>query len=214
MRILAAIALSVLGLAPGVQAAFVIDVAESGGNVVFTGAGTLTLTAWSCTPTGGDFGRINPGSSAVLVGPTSSVDTDQCTTPTNFAGPAAFGSVLDSNADSGSGDIAGLAGTALLRVPEAYSNGGLSPGALSSSSTYNGATIASLGMTPGTYTWTWGSGVDADSLTLNVPAASATPTPTPTATAVPTLPVYGLALTMLGLLLVAGRRLRTSAKRK
>jgi len=79
---------------------------------------------------------------------------------------------------------------------------------LSSSSTYNGATIASLGMTPGTYTWTWGSGVDADSLTLNVPAASAT------ATAVPTLPVYGLALTMLGLLLVAGRRLRTSAKRK
>ncbi|MCB1701124.1 MAG: hypothetical protein H6985_04800 [Pseudomonadales bacterium] len=37
--------------------------------------------------------------------------------------------------------------------------------------------------------------------------------PAPTATPVPTLPLYGLILTALGLLAVAGRRLRVSAKR-
>lgn len=42
------------------------------------------------------------------------------------------------------------------------------------------------------------------------------PTPPPAAgpTSVPTMSAYGLALTMLGLLLVAGRRLQVSAKRK
>ena len=48
--------------------------------------------------------------------------------------------------------------------------------------------------------------------------ATSTPTPTPTppavATPVPTMSAYGIGLTKLGLLLVAGRRLRVLAKRK
>jgi hypothetical protein len=39
---------------------------------------------------------------------------------------------------------------------------------LSGSSTYDGQTIASLGLTPGRYVYTWGSGADADSLSLNI----------------------------------------------
>jgi hypothetical protein len=48
------------------------------------------------------------------------------------------------------------------------------------------------------------------SCTASVPP----PTPTPTATPVPTMTAYGLVLTALGLLFVAARRLRVSAKRK
>jgi hypothetical protein len=43
---------------------------------------------------------------------------------------------------------------------------------LSDTSTYDNATFASLGATPGTYTWTWGSGAHADSFTLQIGAAA------------------------------------------
>ena len=48
----------------------------------------------------------------------------------------------------------------------------------------------------------------------NASVPTPTPTPTPTATPVPTMTAYGLVLTTLGLLFVAARRLRVSAKRK
>ena len=56
-------------------------------------------------------------------------------------------------------------------MPEGYVSGS----ALSDSSTYDFASLASLDVTPGVYTWTWGSGADADSFTLiagNVPEPS------------------------------------------
>lgn len=57
----------------------------------------------------------------------------------------------------------------------------------------------------------WDTGFD----NLNIDIVPLAPVPGPgpgPATAIPTIPAYGLALTVLGLLLVAGRRLRTSAK--
>jgi hypothetical protein len=42
----------------------------------------------------------------------------------------------------------------------------VSGNALSSSATWNNATFASLGMTPGTYVWRWGTGLENQNFTL------------------------------------------------
>jgi hypothetical protein len=62
--------------------------------------------------------------------------------------------------ESGAGDL-----TALI-FPAGYVSGA----PLSDSSTYLGATISSLGLTPGAYVAGWGSGDHADSLTIDVVA--------------------------------------------
>jgi hypothetical protein len=51
-------------------------------------------------------------------------------------------------------------------VPSGYVSGT----SLSDTSTYDGATFASLGVTPGVYKWTWGSGTNADSFKLDIVA--------------------------------------------
>jgi hypothetical protein len=58
-----------------------------------------------------------------------------------------------------------------LVVPSGY----ISNTALLDSSTYDNATFASLGITPGTYTWTWGTGVHADSFTINAGVSGSVP---------------------------------------
>ncbi|MGH8117014.1 MAG: PEP-CTERM sorting domain-containing protein [Rhodanobacteraceae bacterium] len=59
---------------------------------------------------------------------------------------------------------------------------------LSSSSTWDNANFASLGVTPATYTWTWGTGAD-QSFTLDV----VTSVPEPAA-----LGMFGLGLLLMG----------------
>jgi hypothetical protein len=51
-------------------------------------------------------------------------------------------------------------------VPPGYVSGN----ALSDTSTYNGATFARLGVTPGTYVWAWGAGAN-QNFTLQIGAA-------------------------------------------
>ncbi|MGH8324532.1 MAG: PEP-CTERM sorting domain-containing protein [Steroidobacteraceae bacterium] len=90
-----------------------------------------------------------------------------------YTGPASFGSGFFALASSGSGDIVGIGAFGVdLVVPSGY----VSDSALSDTSTYDGATFASLGLTPGTYTWTWGSGPADGSFTIDV-GTTAVPEP-------------------------------------
>ena len=68
---------------------------------------------------------------------------------------------MERRRNGGSGDVVGVQGLLLL-VPQGYVSGN----PLSGSATFDNATFASLGITPGTYTWTWGTGVD--SFTLQI----------------------------------------------
>jgi len=67
-------------------------------------------------------------------------------------------------ASAGSGDLVGLRhrNDPGLLVPRGYVSGA----PLSSSATWNNATFASLGVTPGTYEWTWGTGLPNQNFTL------------------------------------------------
>jgi hypothetical protein len=83
-------------------------------------------------------------------------------------------------ADSGSGDVVAIVGNGaslglppFLNVPAGYVSGG----PLSDTATFDNATFASLGATPGTYTWHWGTGAHADSFTLQIGPVATTPEP-------------------------------------
>jgi hypothetical protein len=67
----------------------------------------------------------------------------------------------------------GVADITTLIFPAGYMSGA----ALSDSSTYLGATISSLGLTPGAYVINWGSGDHADTLTVDVAGPPAVPEP-------------------------------------
>jgi hypothetical protein len=51
----------------------------------------------------------------------------------------------------------------------------MSGASLSETSTYDDATFASLGITPGTYVYSWGSGANADMLTIIIGGSVAEP---------------------------------------
>jgi hypothetical protein len=157
---------SILFLAANVvQGAVVINAVETGGDVVFTGAGTIDQTGWTLIPNSGDdFAFIDPDS-VLLVGPTPAVPSARFTLPPNYAGPSDFGLDNQTFASSGSGDIFGLFFNSVqLVVPGGY----VKNDPVSGTSTYAGQTFASLSMDVGSYTWSWSTANTADSITLNV----------------------------------------------
>jgi len=74
----------------------------------------------------------------------------------------------------------------ILVVPVGYVSGH----ALSNSMTFNNATLASLGVTPGTYVWTWGDGAD-QNFTLQIGSLG-----------VPGVPDGGSTVSLLGFVLL------------
>jgi len=86
-----------------------------------------------------------------------------------FTGPTSFGSGFFMEASAGSGDLVGIRndirnGFPGLLVPQGYVSGT----ALLDSMTFNNATFASLGVTPGTYVWSWGNGLPNQNFTLTI----------------------------------------------
>ena len=130
--------------------AYTVTLEQVGSNVVATGGGALDLTGLTfeqnflnAPP------QIQANFSLMITGPGGANQSQYV----GFTGPTNFGSGDLVFADTGSGDGVGIFGTSII-VPQGYISGA----ALSSSATFNNATLASLGATPGFYSWTWGDG--------------------------------------------------------
>jgi hypothetical protein len=150
-------------LAGTADASLVIDVTQVGSNVLATGSGSIDLTDLSFSTTILTATGTIPTFADIAVGPAPG--TSGADLYTGATGPANFGPGAATIASSGSGDTLGVVGAfGYIAVPTGYVSGT----ALSGSSTFDGTTIAGLGLTPGTYTYTWGLGADADSLTVNI----------------------------------------------
>ena len=146
------------------QAAFIVNLVEDGlGNVVATGSGTIDTTDLTLGSTINQHATVFPSNGQITLGPTGNTS---CTFYSGVTGPTTeFGIGSFTNPSSGSGNLVEInGGTDHLFLPLGYSSGA----ALSDTDTWNGASLSSLGATPGTYVWTWGTGPDADSFTLNV----------------------------------------------
>ena len=134
--------------------AYTVTLQQMGANVVANGSGAINLTGLTFFLPCIDYtARIWAGGGVIITGPPGgSGDVDLYT---GFTGPTSFGSGFFFFPNTGSGDIVGIDAQGfggLLAVPPGY----LSGAALSDSMTFNNATFASLGVTPGTYVWTWG----------------------------------------------------------
>jgi hypothetical protein len=145
--------------------AYTVTLEQVGSNVVANGSGAINLTGLIFITSVDD---NNPGIIAglgiIATGPfATSVDVYQ-----GFTGPTDFGSGGGSSPNTASGDFVEISGVGLqLFVPLNYISGA----ALSDSMTFNSATFASLGVTPGTYVWTWGTGLENQNFTLIIGGA-------------------------------------------
>jgi hypothetical protein len=151
------------------NASFLYTLTEVGPDVVGSGSGTLDVADLGSPITASN---CNAGSIATIGLVSGGASTATCTGLFSIAGPATIGSSGLEYAGLATGDIVGVAGADHeLFVPNGYVSGA----ALSNSETWDLATFASLGLTPGTYTWTWGTGQHADSFKLQVGAAAPEP---------------------------------------
>ena len=161
-----------LAVSQSALAAAIITATEVGGDVVFTGSGTLSLSALTSMGNGNLLAGIDFGREVLLgANPTGLAAVDFYGAAGQITAPGPFGADLFTGASLGEGPRFGIAAEAFpnqvapaIAVPAGYVSGG----SLSSTSTFSGKTFSSLGINPGTYTWSWGSGASADSLTLTI----------------------------------------------
>ena len=170
------------------RAQVTVTIQQDGSNVVASGSGTIDLVGL----TGGGFVNLDgsvQGSDA-LVG-VGSGGLDQLFT--GITGPAAFGSDIVEIASSSTGEGFGVHGVSqYVFLPGGYVSGS----SLSGTSTWDGTTLAALGLTPGMYVYTWDNGAAGDTFTVDIEA----PAPPPAATPEPS----SLALLGSGVLGLAG----------
>lgn len=145
--------------------ALTITMLEVGDDVVMSGSGTLNLTALEgpiLDSKPGPF--VYPSASSFFVGTANGIDVYFG----DITFPADFGPGTGVQGD-GTGDPFGAVQIIFGFGPEIWVPAGYQSGApLNASAIFQGETLASLGVTPGTYSWSWGSGLDSDDLTLHV----------------------------------------------
>jgi hypothetical protein len=151
-------ALMLIGTAKQAGAALIINVFESGNNVVATATGSLNLMGLSRGQSTGTPGVI-PNIGTLLLGVSGSTNVYIGASGPTSLGPGGFTTV-----SSFSGILVGVgpssAGPPLIWTDRSYASG--LP--INSTAQWNNRTINSLGLTPGQYVYT----LPADSLTINV----------------------------------------------
>jgi hypothetical protein len=148
-------------------AGFTATVSQVGPNVVWSGSGSFNLTDLTFNQNiPGVSTGYNAQNAQFIIGPTSSVSTYSGSSFTVH--PSSFGGIGSAAVSSTSGSVFGIVQTGGITaprevlVPQGYVSGTV----ISGSATFNGTTIAGMGLTSGTYVWSWGSGAGAGSLTL------------------------------------------------
>jgi len=130
-----------------------VTLEQVGSNVVATGRGAINLTGLTLNPGFVGGVGIQADVAEIITGQPAPAGVDAYR---GLMGPMSFGPGDFFAPNTGSGDLVGIVGNflgaGLLFVPQAYVSGA----ALSNSMTFNSATFASLGVTPGTYVWSWG----------------------------------------------------------
>jgi hypothetical protein len=145
--------------------AYTVTLQQVGSNVVAHGSGAINLTGLIGVSSTMSGGRISGNLGLIVTGAPSLFNVGVYD---GFTGPSSFGSGNLFLPSSGSGDVVGISGSAgFLAVPLGYGSGT----ALSDSMTFNSATFASLGLTPGTYEWSWGTGLRNQNFTLIIGGA-------------------------------------------
>ena len=143
--------------------AYTVTMKQIGANVVAHGSGAVNLTGLFHFDSHATAPAViaNEAYISISVGGLQDIYS-------GFTGPATFGKGGEFDTNLGSGDPVGiwgnshLFGIGLIFVPPGY----VSNHTLSDSMTFNNATFASLGVTPGTYIWTWGTGLPNQNFTL------------------------------------------------
>ena len=143
--------------------AYSVTLQQVGSNVVATGSGAINLTGLTLNPGFVGGVGIQADVAEIITGQPAPAGVDAYR---GLMGPMSFGPGDFFAPNTGSGDLVGIVGNflgaGLLFVPQAYVSGA----ALSNSMTFNNATFAGLGVTPGTYVWSWGTGLPNQNFTL------------------------------------------------
>lgn len=157
-------------------AAYTVTFSEVGPNVVANGSGSINTAAFVSNPIVTPQ-RVTPTSAQLFIGGTPLLNPPALRWSGGvITGPSSFG-LGGGFASAALGDLVGIQGAAQnLFTPVGY----VSQTALNSSATWNGTTVAGMGLVPGTYTWTWGAGPTADSFTIVIPAPGLSASPIPT----------------------------------
>jgi hypothetical protein len=161
------------------NAAVVVTAKEAGGNVVFSGGGTLNLSDLTPVLSANWINGFLSSSVGIYQGAGTGASTGTPGTiyvGAGFTGPTSFGTASGFIADVVAGDFGGIRGSSNpgVLVSDAYISGSSFFG----TSTFLGKTFASLGLTPGTYDWTWGT-ANPDSYRLVIGNSSNVPGPLP-----------------------------------
>jgi hypothetical protein len=202
LAILVACALVVGGTAANASP-YVVTFEQMGLNVVATGSGNIDLTGLTLSSLHSNFtAGINPPEAVVSLNSGTSVDTYSGTfsgPPGGIGGPGFGPGTGLFEVASGTGNFVSFSLT--FHAVHVF-HGYVSDDPLGTSTdTWDNATFASLGLTPGTYEWTWGT-TDADqSFTIDIAAPTTTPLPA-------ALPLFASGLGVMGFL--AKRRKRKS----